>query len=133
MNLILVPGLLEEVIADAKARYPKEACGLLVGRENAERFIPMRNIRDSGTAYEADPAQLAGALRGLRESGEKLVAIYHSHPHGPARPSMTDVELACYPEAAHLIVGLADLERPRAAAFRIVEGEAVEVGVHVIV
>ena len=130
---MLAPDLLEEVIAHAKASYPKEGCGFLAGRRIAERFIPMRNICGSEAEYEADPAQVAAALRSLRDSGETLIAIYHSHPRGPARPSRTDIERAYYPGAAHLIVSLAEPERPLAAAFRIVDGKVLEVEVHVIV
>ena len=133
MNLILAPGLLDQVIDHARASYPEEGCGLLVGADVATRFIPMQNILASSSAYEMDPAQLITTLRDLRNTGEQLVAIYHSHPHGAARPSRRDVERAYYPEAAHLIVSLADSERPQAAAFRIVDGESLEIEVHAIV
>ncbi len=93
----------------------------------------MENVAGSETAYEMAPAQLIGALRGLRDAGEELVAIYHSHPQGPARPSRIDIERAYYPNAAYVIVSLAEPERPLAAAFRIIDGEALEIEVHVIV
>jgi proteasome lid subunit RPN8/RPN11 len=131
--LILAPGLLESVIDHAKDMYPQEGCGLLTGRESATRFVPMENILGSSAAYEMDPAQLISVLRDLRSAGEQLVAIYHSHPHGPARPSTSDIERAYYPEAAHLIVSLAELERPQAAAFRIVDGRSFEIELHAIV
>ncbi len=133
MNLLLAPGLLEQLIEQAKANYPLEACGLLVGSGSATRFIPMENILASSSAYEMDPGKLISTLRDLRSTGEDLQAIYHSHPHGPARPSKSDIERAYYPEAAHLIVSLADLERPQAAAFRIIEGKVLEIEVHAIV
>ena len=133
MDLTLAAGILESVLEHAKAAYPKEGCGLLVGRQAAARFIPIKNISTSATQFEMDPAELISALRDLRSAGEELVAIYHSHPHGPAQPSKTDVQRAYYPEAAHLIVSLAELERPRVEAFRIIGGEVIPVEVHVIV
>ena len=133
MNLLLAPGILERVISQAKGAYPNEGCGLLVGRQVAERFIPVTNTSASASHYEMDPAELINALRDVRPSGEELIAIYHSHPHGPAEPSKTDIERAYYPEAAHLIVSLAEPERPQAAAFRIVDGEVIAIEVHVIV
>ena len=133
MNLVLAPGLLDRVIEHAKSKFPQEACGLLVGRGSADRFIPMENVLASSTAYEMDPAQLIGTFRDLRSGGEELLAIYHSHPRGPARPSTTDIDRAYYPEAVHLIVSLADPECPQAAAFRIIEGESLEVELHAIV
>src|SRR5262245_33419036 len=122
MDLTLAPGILELVLQHAKAAVPNEACGLLVGRNTADRFIPVKNVSPSAAEYEMDPAELIAALRGLRDTGEKLLAIFHSHPHGPAAPSKTDIARAYYPEAAHLIVSLAEPERPRAEAFRIIDG-----------
>src|SRR5499427_2570163 len=124
---------LEEVFQHAKTALSYEACGLLVGRDMADRLIPVKNISPSAQEYEMDPAELIAVLRGLRESGERLIAIFHSHPHGPAAPSKTDVDRAYYPEAAHLIVSLVEPERPLAVAFRIIEREVIPIEVHVIV
>jgi proteasome lid subunit RPN8/RPN11 len=134
MNVSLAAGLFEDIIDHAKQCYPKEGCGLLAGRQGmASRFIPVENISASETEYEMDPPELIGTLRDLRNTGEELVAIYHSHPHGPAHPSKRDIERAYYPDAAHLIVSLAEPQRPQAAVFRIVDGEVLEVELHVIV
>ena len=134
MNLNLDPGLLEEIVAHAKASYPREACGLLAGRNNtASRFISMENTRSSPTEYEMDPQELVRQLRSIRESGEALIAIYHSHPAGPLRPSKRDVARSHYPDSAYLIVSLEDPERPETAAFRIIGGEVLDIEVHVIV
>jgi [CysO sulfur-carrier protein]-S-L-cysteine hydrolase len=133
MNLLLAPGILEEAIRHSKSAHPREACGLLVGRGSAERLIPIKNIAADANQFEMDPAQLISVFRDLRESGEDLLAIFHSHPHGPAEPSKTDIERAYYPQAAHLIVSLAEPDRPQAVAFRIIDGEALPIEVHVIV
>ncbi len=42
----------------------------------------------------------------MRENGEALFAIYHSHPTSPAEPSAIDLELAAYPDALYLIISL---------------------------
>ena len=133
MNLMLAPGILENAIDHAKACYPNEGCGLVVGREAGERFIPMTNVSGSASRFEMDAGELINSLRDMRGRGEELIAIYHSHPHGSAEPSKTDIEQAHYPEAAHLIISLGALERPQAAAFRIVDGEVLGIEVHVIV
>jgi len=133
VKLVIAPGVLDRVIEHARTQHPQEACGLLVGHGSADRFIPMTNALASSTEYEIDPAQLIATLRDLRSSGEDLVAIYHSHPHGPAHPSKSDIERAYYPEAAYLIISLADPKHPQAAAFRIIDGEVLEIEVHAIV
>jgi proteasome lid subunit RPN8/RPN11 len=132
-SLTLAPGLLEKIIEHALAGYPQETCGLLAGNANhATRFIPMENRLASRTSYEMDPAELIQTLREFRDAGEQLVAICHSHPSTPAEPSHRDIERAYYPDAAYLIVSLAE-RRPEVRAFRISAGEAVEIEVHAIV
>ena len=141
MNLTLAPGVLDEVIEHAKAAYPTEACGLIAGPRptpaarggEGRRFIPMANVAQSAAEFEMDPAELIKILRDLRNAGEELAAIFHSHPHGPLHLSRMDIERAYYPEAAHLIVCLTQLERPQAAAFRIIDGEVLEIELRAIV
>jgi proteasome lid subunit RPN8/RPN11 len=106
---------------------------LLVGRISVDRFIPVANIAANPDEYEMDPQELIAAFRNLRGTGERLIAIVHSHPHGPAELSKTDIERAYYPEAAHLLVSLAEPKRPQAVAFRIVDGQALPIELHVIV
>jgi len=133
MNLILPAHILEQLIQHARDAYPNEACGLLVGRESVNRYIATKNISSDPHQFEIEPSELIATLRSLRETGENLLAIFHSHPHGPAEPSRTDIERAYYPDAAHLIVSLAELDRPRAVAFRIIDGEVLPIEVHAIV
>jgi proteasome lid subunit RPN8/RPN11 len=67
---------------------------------------------------------LFAAQRKMRERGEELLAIYHSHPRSDdPKPSATDVRLAYYPSAVYFIVGLGGAQ-PRLAAFRISESDA---------
>ena len=134
MNLVLSPGILDQIVSHARASQPNEGCGLIAGRNGvADRLIPMENVLASPTAYEMAPAQLIGALRVLRENGEELVAIYHSHPAGPSHPSPHDVGRAYYPEAAHIIVSLERPEIPVVRGFRIIDGEALEIDLRAIV
>src|SRR5215813_1618304 len=134
MNFTVDSRLLNRMIDHARAALPNEACGLLVGHNGqASRFIPAENSLRSATEYEMDPAFLAATFRLLRETGEELVGIFHSHPKGPARPSNRDLERAYYPEAVHLIVSLAEPESPQIGCFRIIDGQAYDVELHAIV
>jgi proteasome lid subunit RPN8/RPN11 len=59
----------------------------------------------------------------MRERGEELLAIYHSHPRSAQpTPSTTDVRLAYYPHAIYFIIGLAG-PQPVMRAFSISESE----------
>jgi proteasome lid subunit RPN8/RPN11 len=134
MDLTLAPGILEQLITHCRESLPLEACGLVAGRNNlGERFISIKNAAASEHQFEMDLDQLFSTMRTLRESGESLIAICHSHPKGPSSPSTRDIQQAAYPQAAHVIVSLEDPGRPDVRAFRIAEGEALEIGLHVIV
>ena len=116
----------EQIFAYAREASPAECCGLIGGdpRGKATNIYSLRNVAaDTMVSYEAAPEELFAAQRQMRERGEELIAIYHSHPQSavPA-PSETDVRLAYYPDAAYLIVGLAG-PRPVMRAFRISERE----------
>ena len=68
-------------------------------------------------------ADRCNAQRQMRERGEELLAIYHSHPRATyPSPSETDVRLAYYPSATYLIVGPGGTE-PAVNAFSISERE----------
>ena len=64
-------------------------------------------------------------MRAMREHGEELAAIYHTHPHSPPFPSPADVEQHEYPDVLYLIVSLGTLTRPELRGFYI-RGQAIE-------
>ena len=116
----------DQIFAYALAAAPAECCGLIGGTNEgiAKSIYSLRNFApDKIVSYEAAPEDLFAAQRQMRDRGEKLLAIYHSHPrsYSPA-PSQTDVRLAYYPEAVYFIIGLAG-PQPVARAFRISERE----------
>jgi proteasome lid subunit RPN8/RPN11 len=119
--------LYDEIIAQTEREAPRECCGLIGGRgEHASRRYPLRNqAPNPEREYFAAPEDLFSALRCLRLEGEQLLAIYHSHPRGPAYPSATDLAYAFYPQAVYLIVALAPTIEMR--AFRLLGGEAAEI------
>ena len=115
-----------EIISHARESAPRECCGLIGGKADghAESIYRMRNVAaDPLVTYEAAPEDLFAAQRLMRERGEQLLGIYHSHPRADdPTPSATDVRLAYYPSAVYFIVGLGG-EEPNLCAFRISEGE----------
>jgi [CysO sulfur-carrier protein]-S-L-cysteine hydrolase len=115
----------EEMLAHARAEFPAECCGLIGGREGrAESVYPLRNVaRDSSSRYEAAPEELFAAQRKMRAQDEELLAIYHSHPRDvDPLPSATDIQLAFYPSAIYLIIGLGG-DEPVLRTFRLFEKE----------
>jgi [CysO sulfur-carrier protein]-S-L-cysteine hydrolase len=104
----------EAMIAHARETAPQECCGLIGGISDsrAVTLYRLRNVTPHPeSAYEAAPEDLFAAQRTMRERGEGLLAIYHSHPRSPEpQPSETDVRLAYYPSAKYLIIGLGGSE-----------------------
>ncbi len=125
MIISLQRSLVDQIILHARACAPHECCGLVGGIEaRTQTVYRLRNAAaDPLVTYEASPEDLFAAQRSMRERGEQLVAIYHSHPRSvDPEPSETDVRLAYYPSAVYLIVGLGG-EQPNLGAFRISERE----------
>jgi [CysO sulfur-carrier protein]-S-L-cysteine hydrolase len=87
---VVIPAEVRAALEEhARAEDPNEACGLVVLRDGrAERYVPGRNTASSPYRFEleVDPE-----VWFLEDDGYEL-AVFHSHPASPARPSRTDVE-----------------------------------------
>jgi [CysO sulfur-carrier protein]-S-L-cysteine hydrolase len=106
---------------------PEEACGLVAGRDGLSLAVyPVDNILHSPVRFHMDPVQQVRILSHLDDNELELLAIYHSHPQGPAHPSETDIAEAYYPEAAHLIWSLVGSQWT-CDAFRIRNGQVVKI------
>jgi proteasome lid subunit RPN8/RPN11 len=109
----------EALLADCVARYPEEACGLLIGRRDDAAVVvtgvapsPNRSPMPR-TSFEIDAKLRLDLARALRGGPTGVVGLYHSHPDGGAEPSATDRDRAWEPDLVWLIVAL---ERGRVAA-----------------
>lgn len=114
------------MFAHARESAPEECCGYVAGRdETASSVYPMRNAaEDPVGGYFAEPADLFYAQRRMRERGEELLAIYHSHPREPEpKPSARDVRLAFETSARYFIIGFDARGECVLRAFRVYEAE----------
>jgi len=123
------------VMHACRSVHPVEVCGFLGARDGvlAEAY-PVPNVADAAPdrcGFRMDPTAQLRAMRAIEDSGLDLGAIYHCHPHSAPVPSEPDVRLASYPELAYLIVGLRDPDRPEMRAWRIVDGAAEALTLHV--
>ena len=140
-----LPRRIADAIEDqARAEYPNEACGLVVGTAPAAdngtpvRYEPCRNKAASPYRYEIHPDDLLRITVATDDADEVFWAIVHSHVKSPAVPSPTDIGLAFYPDALYILVSLSAVEAdpatdaPSLRAWRIVNGEPHEVGLEVV-
>ena len=121
----ITDGIAAAIEEHARRDHPAECCGLLSGSNGLITDVhPLRNDADKPESrYFATPEELLAAMRRIRESGQALVGVYHSHPRTPPYPSASDVEMAFYPEAFYFIISLEPSVELR--AFKI-EGSRIE-------
>jgi proteasome lid subunit RPN8/RPN11 len=133
MPEIIIPrGLLEQVITHCRACYPNEACGILSGRENiVQKVYILSNAEPTPVSYYMDPQEQFRVMKEMRKEGQKMVAVFHSHPGSPAFPSPKDVGLAFYADAVYIIVGLMQSDSPDIRAFTIVDATVNELFIRV--
>ena len=114
--------LLEEVIAHAREDAPNECCGMIASSDGeAVAVHRARNAAASPFRYEMDGMEQYRIQTEIEDAGRELGAIYHSHTRSAPEPSQTDINLAFYPEALYVIVGLKGPE-PDVRAWQIRDG-----------
>jgi len=163
LSLIIPKQILEDLVAEARRAAPHECCGLLAGQkmhvtthykianivatEGAEmanfdiakishlqRLTPGERAE---IAFVMDAREMSVAFKDMRANALDLQVIYHSHPHSPSRPSLTDIRNATdfesvrkvlnLAEPLHIIISLENQAAPVLNAFRITDGEASQV------
>ena len=116
---------LRQVMAQAAAAWPMEACGLFVGSdESSVRLVSLPNVMDAWHArdpvawprtardgYALDSMQVLSEA----EAGGGLCAVWHSHPAGGTALSAEDLRVALaggpapsWPGVAQLVVACPD-------------------------
>jgi [CysO sulfur-carrier protein]-S-L-cysteine hydrolase len=82
----------------------------------------MTNADQSNEHFMMDPREQFAVMKEMRGKGLEMLAIYHSHPESPARPSAEDIRLALTPNVSHVIVSLEVPNNPVLKSFRITAG-----------
>ncbi len=132
-NLYLGDDCYQAIVEAAVASYPKECCGLLVGRRGSEEeqrgeadrtvveVVALTNAWEPSLLdytdpagegdhslsdrYWIDPADMLAVQRSARERGLEIIGVFHSHPDHIAVPSECDRTLA-WPIYSYIIVSV---------------------------
>ena len=128
-----IPGdIFERMVEQAKAEAPIEACGILAGSDGkVEKLYTMTNADQSRTHCMMEPQEQFAVIKDIRAAGLKMLAMYHSHPETPARPSDEDVRLALTPDVIYVIVSLRNADAPTIKGFLINKGTIAAVPINV--
>ncbi|HTI14742.1 MAG TPA: Mov34/MPN/PAD-1 family protein [Dictyobacter sp.] len=92
-QLFLTASTLQAIYADSVHRRQMEACGVLLGQIDeqrnwhAQQILPLQNSASSPVYFEFDPEELLTVE--LTYPGQ-IIGVYHSHPTGYPRASITD-------------------------------------------
>jgi len=115
--------MLDRIVAQARAEAPNECCGMIAAIDGAAVAVhPARNAAASPLRYEIDGMEQYRIQAAIDDAGQELGAIYHSHTRSDPEPSQTDINLAFYPDAVYLIVGVKDPDDDDVRAWHIRDG-----------
>lgn len=94
-----------EIIRMASAHPSVEVCGLVwLSAVGKQRVWALRNVHPEPDKYfRTDVKDVARAFVAMEEEDGKLVAWYHSHPHGRSTPSEEDMHGA-YDVGMHYLI-----------------------------
>lgn len=133
-NIVELPRtLVNRILTHAQQAPNNEVCGL-IGKQDkcSPTLYPVNNVAsDTRRLFQLDPKQQIDAMRNMRDKGEELFAIYHSHPHSAGIPSVTDLEQASYADALYLIISLNTIGVLEMRGFFLRDGQSQEVELQV--
>lgn len=133
--------LVEELIQICVAALPKQAYGLVGGKEashpsslypcstNLRNTPEWRHIFESLGEFYHDPdrgfviapEELLGIWNQMRARGESFIGVFHSHRwHGPV-PTKADLTLHGNPNILSYIISVVRPDRPKIKIFRLLE------------
>lgn len=167
-ELIIPKHIVDDIVAHARELAPYECCGLLAGTnstvttvyrvKNIVALEGAQNLSSFDTAksehlarlspderaeiaFVMDMQDFSAAKKDMRNKGLDLQVVYHSHPHDPARPSVTDIKIATdyeeiwpkinLPTPAYLLVSLMHAE-PDVKTYWIKGGEVSKADVRIV-
>ncbi len=120
-SVVVPPSFMQRMIDHALELKPNECCGVLGGKGSVVTSVhPLSNNLNSTTNYFADPKDLFNAMRKMRQHGEEMIGIYHSHPNSAPEPSDTDRNENEYPDTYYFIISLQKQE-PEVRCFMMTE------------
>ncbi|RMH13954.1 MAG: M67 family peptidase [Gammaproteobacteria bacterium] len=125
-SIILPRPLVNDLLMAAQLTPDKEICGLIASNPAGHpvRHYPIRNCaKTPQTHYRMDAGEQIRAFKTMRDRGETLFGIYHSHPKGPDHPSLTDIREAEYRDAIYFIISMNTKGVLELGAFRIMEDD----------
>lgn len=118
--------IINKIYDHGRKEAPIEACGYLAGINNeVVNYYPMHNIDQSNEHFTFDPQEQFDVMKKVRTEQLEVLAVYHTHPESPARPSPEDIRLAFDPGIVYVILSLLE-DKKNIKAYKIIKGQVTE-------
>lgn len=118
--------IINKIYDHGRKEAPIEACGYLAGINNeVVNYYPMHNIDQSNEHFTFDPQEQFDVMKKVRTEQLEILAVYHTHPESPARPSPEDIRLAFDPGIIYVILSLLE-DKKNIKAYKIIKGQVTE-------
>ena len=100
--------LVNELLHQAQLTPNFEVCGFISAKDGLpKKAYPIKNVASMPeTRFLMDPEEQLTTTNTIKDNGDELFAIYHSHPTSAARPSIQDSEQAPFDDLYYLIISL---------------------------
>ena len=111
------------ILTHLRRAYPREGCGILLGRDGETREVtmawPCRNAYDGERKdrFQLDPLEQLAAERYARGEGLDVLGFFHSHPDEESYFSKTDLENS-WPWYSNIVVSVRNGAYAAARCFR---------------
>lgn len=126
--------LMQQLLHIAQETPSIEVCGLISAINDIPSICyPIQNVsKQPEIRFQLDAKQQIATFRHMREQGETLFGIYHSHPTRPAFPSANDLQqMSAYPEALRFIISLDTKGVLELRCFKIIHKLIQEITLHI--
>lgn len=111
MQEITIPRtLVNQILSHALLNPDEEVCGIVSSKNgHPVNTFRIRNVApDRRKLFDMSPEELVDSFRNIRQQGEEIFAIYHSHPNSAAQPSALDIAQLEYHDVLYLIISLGE-------------------------
>jgi proteasome lid subunit RPN8/RPN11 len=137
MKLQLRREQLEAIDKHALKNFPRECCGLLLGKFvgdfiKVEEVAEAENVLGSAVTFEIDSEFVFKVIDRAEKSGRELIGIYHSHPNVPAYISSSDNEIMrLWPGVAWLVLSVTSQGVEERKVYAMIKGKVLELKIEI--
>ncbi len=121
------PAAWRVMLDHARAAYPKECCGILVGADSADGRVASIAVTsanvyqgDQKDRFDLDPRAFLQADKLARAEGLQVLGFFHSHPDCDAYFSATDLANS-WPSYSNVVMSIKNGDYSHAACFTVDE------------